>query len=118
MEGKPRLTVDDFLKISSNKELREVLVKQGYSLHKVDVKIDYENELRKLQIELVKLQQWIAQTKERVAVIFDGRVAAGKGGNIRIFMEHLNPRSTRLVALNNPTDIEKGQWYFQRYIKE
>nr|BFF40606.1 hypothetical protein BACY1_24110 [Tenacibaculum mesophilum] len=66
----------------------------------------------------MKLQQWIAQNKKRVAVIFEGRDAAGKGGSIRRFMEHMNPRSTRLVALNKPTDVEKGQWYFQRYIKE
>ena len=55
---------------------------------------------------------------KRVAIIFEGRDAAGKGGNIRRFMEHLSPRSSRLVALNKPTDVEKGQWYFQRYIKE
>ncbi len=74
--------------------------------------------MRDLQIELVKLQRWIAKENKRVAVIFEGRDAAGKGGNIRRFMEHLNPRSTRLVALNKPTNVEKGQWYFQRYIKE
>ena len=67
---------------------------------------------------MVKLQRWIAKENKRVAVIFEGRDAAGKGGNIRRFMEHLNPRSTRLVALNKPTAVEKGQWYFQRYIKE
>ena len=67
---------------------------------------------------MVKLQQWIAKNNKRVAVIFEGRDAAGKGGNIRRFMEHLNPRSMRLVALNKPTVVEKGQWYFQRYIKE
>ena len=71
-----------------------------------------------MQIELVKLQRYISKNKKRVAVIFEGRDAAGKGGNIRRFMEHLNPRSTRLVALNKPTEVEKGQWYFQRYIKE
>ena len=78
----------------------------------------YEKQLRDLQIELVKLQQWVLKENKRVAVIFEGRDAAGKGGNIRRFMEHLNPRSSRLVALNKPTNVEKGQWYFQRYIKE
>ncbi|WP_394342650.1 polyphosphate kinase 2 [Tenacibaculum lutimaris] len=92
--------------------------KKGISIAKVQMKLDYEEELKKLQIELVKLQQWIAKKNKRVAVIFEGRDAAGKGGSIRRFMEHLNPRSTRLVALNKPTDVEKGQWYFQRYIKE
>ena len=69
-------------------------------------------------MELVKLQHWIAETKQRVAVIFEGRDAAGKGGTIKRFTEHLNPRSMRVVALNKPTDLEKGQWYFRRYIKE
>ena len=67
---------------------------------------------------MVKLQQWVLKENKRVAVVFEGRDAAGKGGNIRRFMEHLNPRSSRLVALNKPTNVEKGQWYFQRYIKE
>jgi polyphosphate kinase 2 len=66
----------------------------------------------------VKLQNYISKKKKRVAIVFEGRDAAGKGGNIRRFMEHLNPRSSRLVALNKPTDVEKGQWYFQRYVKE
>jgi polyphosphate kinase 2 len=67
---------------------------------------------------LVKLQQWVLKENKRVAIVFEGRDAAGKGGSIRRFMEHLNPRSSRLVALNKPTNVEKGQWYFQRYIKE
>jgi polyphosphate kinase 2 len=67
---------------------------------------------------LVKLQRWVVEQNKRVAIIFEGRDAAGKGGNIRRFMEHLKPRSSRLVALNKPTEVEKGQWYFQRYIKE
>ncbi len=66
----------------------------------------------------MKLQNWVAKEQKRVAIVFEGRDAAGKGGNIRRFMEHLNPRSSRLVALNKPTEVEKGQWYFQRYIKE
>ncbi len=117
MEEKPKISVDEFKQISSNEELRSLLRRKGISIDKVTEKINYESELRKLQIELVKLQQWIAKNKKRVAVIFEGRDAAGKGGNIRRFMEHLNPRSTHLVALNKPTEIEKGQWYFQRYIK-
>ena len=77
----------------------------------------YEREKEKLQVELVKLQQWVKKNNKRVAIIFEGRDAAGKGGNIRRFTEHLNPRSMRLVALNKPTDVEKGQWYFTRYIQ-
>ena len=80
--------------------------------------IDYESELLKLQAELVDLQHWTAKHKKRVCVLFEGRDAAGKGGAIRRFTEHLNPRSMRVVALTKPTEIEKGQWYFRRYIKE
>ncbi|WP_435262217.1 polyphosphate kinase 2 [Tenacibaculum sp. nBUS_03] len=118
MEEKPKLTIRDFQNVSTNDELRELIKEKGISIDKVEVKINYESELKKLQIELVKLQQWVAKNNKRVAVIFEGRDAAGKGGSIRRFMEHLNPRSMRLVALNKPTEVEKGQWYFQRYIKE
>ena len=80
--------------------------------------VQYEKQLLQLQAELVDLQQWVAKHKKRVCVIFEGRDAAGKGGAIRRFAQHLNPRSMRVVALNKPTDVEKGQWYFRRYIKE
>jgi len=76
-----------------------------------------EAELAKLQVELVKLQEWIKARGLKVVVIFEGRDAAGKGGTIKRFMEHLNPRAARVVALEKPTDHERGQWYFQRYIK-
>ncbi len=80
-------------------------------------KLQYEAELRELQSELVNLQKWIAKNKMRVAVIFEGRDAAGKGGAIKRFKEHLNPRLARVVALSKPTNVEQGQWYFRRYIK-
>ncbi|WP_147678500.1 polyphosphate kinase 2 [Algibacter pacificus] len=80
--------------------------------------INYEKQLIKLQAELVDLQQWVAKYNKRVCVIFEGRDAAGKGGAIRRFTEHLNPRSMRVVALTKPTNVERGQWYFRRYIKE
>ncbi|SOS48480.1 polyphosphate kinase 2 [Tenacibaculum dicentrarchi] len=118
MKNKKMLTIEDFESISSTDELVALIEQKEIPIQKVLDKITYEEELKKLQIELVKLQQWIAKNNKRVAVIFEGRDAAGKGGNIRRFMEHLNPRSMRLVALNKPTDVEKGQWYFQRYIKE
>jgi polyphosphate kinase 2 len=117
MTEKHKLTLEDFESLKTNEELKELLREKNLS-KKVENTIAYNSELRLLQIELVKLQQWISKTNKRVAVIFEGRDAAGKGGNIRRFMEHLNPRSSRLVALNKPTSIEKGQWYFQRYIKE
>lgn len=77
----------------------------------------YEEELRAVQIELVKLQAWARETGARIAVLFEGRDAAGKGGTIKRFREHLNPRSARVVALSKPTEREAGQWYFQRYIE-
>lgn len=118
MKEKPKLTITDFENISTNEELLTIIKKKKISIEKVEIKLEYEKELKKLQVELVKLQQWVAKNNKRVAVIFEGRDAAGKGGSIRRFMEHLNPRSMRLVALNKPTEVEKGQWYFQRYIKE
>ena len=77
----------------------------------------YEKQKYDLQVELLKLQAWTKQTGNRVVILFEGRDAAGKGGAIKRFMEHLNPRGARVVALEKPTDEERGQWYFQRYIK-
>jgi polyphosphate kinase len=77
---------------------------------------DYEEQKRLLQIELLKLQKWSKRTGARHAIVFEGRDAAGKGGTIQRFMEHLNPRGARVVALEKPTDLEKSQWYFQRYV--
>ncbi len=76
----------------------------------------YEKELQKLQVELLKVQRWAAAEKQKIAVLFEGRDAAGKGGTIKRFMEHLNPREARVVALPKPTEVERGQWYFQRYV--
>lgn len=115
---KRMLQSDDFLKSLTPQEFISILESKDIPHEKVVWALGYEKQLRQLQIELVKLQQWILKENKRVAIIFEGRDAAGKGGNIRRFMEHLNPRSSRLVALNKPTDVEKGQWYFQRYIKE
>lgn len=81
-------------------------------------KIQYETELEELQAELVNFQKWVTDNKIKVAIIFEGRDASGKGGTIKRFVEHLNPRAMRLVALNKPTDVERGQWYFRRYVKE
>ncbi len=77
----------------------------------------YEVEKAALQVELLKVQQWVKETDQKVVMLFEGRDAAGKGGTIKRFTEHLNPREARVVALNKPTDEERGQWYFQRYIK-
>jgi len=79
---------------------------------------EYEKELLRLQIELVKLQSWVRSSGTRVAALFEGRDAAGKGGAIKRFTEHLNPRVARVVALSKPNETERGQWYFQRYITQ
>ncbi|HNY15107.1 MAG TPA: hypothetical protein PKI12_06180, partial [Bacteroidales bacterium] len=79
---------------------------------------DYEKKLRKLAIELVKLQEWVKANRLRVVVIFEGRDAAGKGGVIKTIAGCLNPRICRIVALGIPTEKEKSQWYFQRYVSE
>lgn len=78
---------------------------------------NYEKQKYKLQVELLKLQAWVKETGQKVVILFEGRDAAGKGGTIKRFMEHLNPRGARVVALEKPTEEEKGQWYFQRYVK-
>lgn len=76
----------------------------------------YEDALEKLQIELVRMQSWAKDTGQRIAIVFEGRDAAGKGGTIKRIRENLNPRNTRVVALSKPTETEAAQWYFQRYI--
>jgi len=80
-------------------------------------KLEYEKELRKLQIELLKIQNYVKENGLKVLMIFEGRDAAGKGGTIKRIIEHLNPRGARVVALEKPTDKERSQWYFQRYVE-
>jgi polyphosphate kinase len=78
---------------------------------------DYETAMAELQVELLKAQKWVKETGERIVMLFEGRDAAGKGGTIKRFMEHLNPRGARIVALEKPSDRERSQWYFQRYVE-
>ena len=92
------------------------LTSGGYPFEKKMKRKPYDKELVPLQIELLKLQSSVIKRGERVVIIFEGRDAAGKGGTISRFMQHLNPRAARVVALSKPTDLEKGQWYFQRYV--
>jgi len=89
----------------------------GYPYRNLMSRKRYEAEKYKLQVELLKLQSWAKETGQRVVILFEGRDAAGKGGTIRRFMEHLNPRGARVVALEKPSDAERGQWYFQRYVQ-
>jgi polyphosphate kinase 2 len=110
-----KFTPDHFNAVQKRADLIRIAEENNISLEKPLNKIKYEVELRKLQSEFVTLQKWISNKKMRVAVLFEGRDASGKGGSIKRFKEHLN---SRVVALTKPTDVERGQWYFRRYIKE
>ncbi|MDA9789803.1 polyphosphate kinase 2 [Amylibacter sp.] len=106
-------------------EIREALenakknriLDDGYPYEKRMDTDEYEDTLKDLQVELVKMQAWVAETGARIAVVFEGRDAAGKGGTIKRVREFLNPRIAKTIALSKPTDDEQTQWYFQRYIK-
>jgi polyphosphate kinase 2 len=108
----------DINTIKNSEGLKKLLLEKEVNLDKVNDKIQYEKDLEVLQIELLKLQNWIQKKKKRVVILFEGRDASGKGGAIKRFQKFLNPRSARIVALGKPTDIEKGQWYFRRHVKE
>ena len=112
------LTLSDFSNIKSIRPLITLLNSKGIRIKNAERVLKYEDELEQLQVELVKLQRWVQATQKRVAIIFEGRDAAGKGGTIRRFIEHLNPRAMRVVALPKPTEEEVGQWYFQRYVRQ
>jgi polyphosphate kinase 2 len=113
-----RLTEQELSEVNTKKGLLQLLSAKNIDVNKALAMLRYERELEKLQIELVKLQRSIQVNGRRVAIIVEGRDAAGKGGTIRRFIEHMNPRSARVVALPKPTEVEKGQWYFQRYIEQ
>ena len=89
----------------------------GYPYRNLMSRKNYERQKYRLQVELLKLQAWVKDTGQRVVIIFEGRDAAGKGGTIKRLMEHLNPRGARVVALEKPSEQERGQWYFQRYVQ-
>jgi polyphosphate kinase len=91
--------------------------KGGYPYRNLLSRKRYESQKYSLQVELLKLQAWVKETGQRVVILFEGRDAAGKGGTIKRVMEHLNPRGARVVALEKPSEIERGQWYFQRYVQ-
>lgn len=91
--------------------------RQGFPYDTKLTRKEYEHRKHVLQVELLKLQVWIKETGQRVIILFEGRDAAGKGGTIKRFMEHLNPRGARVVALEKPTERERTQWYFQRYVE-
>jgi polyphosphate kinase 2 len=105
------------LNIKPDEELSDDWRTGGYPYKNLMSRKRYESQKYKLQVELLKLQSWAKETGQRVVILFEGRDAAGKGGAIRRFMEHLNPRGARVVALEKPSDSERGQWYFQRYVQ-
>ncbi|MFD1614518.1 polyphosphate kinase 2 [Gelatiniphilus marinus] len=110
------ITPKDLKKLNSKKGIVQFLLDENITVSKVLRNLNYESRLKSLQEELIKLQHWAEENKEKIVIIFEGRDAAGKGGAIRRITEHLNPREFKVVALPKPTAQEKGQWYFQRYI--
>ena len=106
--GRPRRTSDEL-----SPDWRRGAYPYKYKM----LRKDYEQQKFALQTELLKLQQWVKEANQRVIILFEGRDAAGKGGAIKRVMEHLNPRGARVVALEKPSEVERGQWYFQRYVQ-
>jgi polyphosphate kinase 2 len=96
--------------------IRDLFVTGKYPYQSRMARADYEEKKNALQVELLKVQRWVKETGQKIVVLFEGRDAAGKGGTIKRFMEHLNPRGARVVALEKPNEQESGEWYFQRYI--
>ncbi|WP_170348519.1 polyphosphate kinase 2 [Ruegeria atlantica] len=117
-------SIEKYFKNDAPKEVRSAIEKSEkgdilnptYPYDERMKRKEYEKQMEKLQIELVKMQSWLKETDHRILLIFEGRDAAGKGGTIKRFRENLNPRGARNVALSKPSDTERSQWYFQRYI--
>lgn len=123
VNGQQAILNDLVEKKNYKKLVKEKIVKQlakysGITDEEIIERMDYYTELEKLQLELVKMQQWVVKKKKRIAIIFEGRDGAGKGGAIRRFTQRIMPRYNRIVALPAPSEVEKGQWYFTRYVKE
>ena len=119
--------IDEQVRTSIPKELiakvkaaknKKTIIGASYPYAKQMKKSQYVDEIELLQIELVKMQAWVKEAGERIVLLFEGRDAAGKGGTIQRFTENLNPRGAKVVALAKPSDTERGQWYFQRYIEK
>ncbi len=121
-----QLTPDLGMSVRDDEDEPELLLADGRAVdtwredYPYDARLgraEYEHDKRLLQIELLKLQRWLKESGERLVVLCEGRDAAGKGGTIKRFMEHLNPRGARVVALEKPSERESTQWYFQRYVQ-
>ncbi|WP_298907374.1 polyphosphate kinase 2 [uncultured Aliiroseovarius sp.] len=113
----PKTEPKPFPKVSAD-QIRETFENGKYPYDTKLGRKEYEAEKARLQAELLKVQRWVGETGQKFVLLFEGRDAAGKGGTIKRFMEHLNPREARVVALNKPTDEERGQWFYQRYISQ
>lgn len=118
MEEKFIFTKEKAEKLSSKDGIIALLSRPNYDLEKATRYIEYEERLKTLQLELIRLQTWAINNNERIIVVFEGRDAAGKGGAIRRITERINPRYMRILALPKPTEEESTQWYFQRYVEQ
>lgn len=108
--------IGELLRQTGQKAADDGAWRQGYPYDTKITRKEYEKTKHNLQIELLKLQAWVKESGQKIVIIFEGRDAAGKGGAIKRFMEHMNPRGARVVALEKPTERESSQWYFQRYV--
>jgi len=113
-----KITAGDLQRLNKKSGLKRLLSSKRIKVSKIIKTLRYEEQLVALQVQLVKLQRDVQENNRRVAIVFEGRDAAGKGGAIRRFIEHLSPRAIRVVALPKPSTDEMGQWYFQRYARQ
>ncbi len=104
--------------LNSKQGLRSLFTNKRFDVKKTLRDVAYEAQLKSLQVELVKLQTWVIENGKKIVILFEGRDAAGKGGAIRRIAAHINPRYYRIIALDKPTEDERGQWYFQRYVNQ
>jgi polyphosphate kinase 2 len=114
---KEQRVLSDARAVNPDEELTKDWREGGYPYQNLMQRRNYERQKYRLQVELLKLQAWVKDSGQKIVILFEGRDAAGKGGTIKRFMEHLNPRGARVVALEKPTETERGQWYFQRYVE-
>jgi polyphosphate kinase 2 len=114
----PQISDEDLALLNSKIGLRYLFAENKINVEKALRMTKYELKLREMQTELIKVQQWALENDQKIVIVFEGRDAAGKGGAIRRITSHINPRYYRIVALPKPTDEERGQWYFQRYVNK
>ena len=117
-KAEPLLSESDLQLLNSSIGLKYLFASKKVNVQKALASAKYETELRTLQAELIKLQSWVIENDEKIIILFEGRDAAGKGGAIRRITAYINPRFFRIVALPKPSEEEKSQWYFQRYVNK